>query len=282
MSAPQPGGGQHPPPSSSSITLSGSDLVKTTTTSVSQVITKPSSGSTLVGGAKIPLISHIGTSGIIPRPILAAPTIGSAQLKVIQTSSPNQVQLGSTIAPQDVPVDLAAPKNKHTGQIATTISSVIGHATMHHIPTSVIATGTPISVASTTPAVVSSVKLGSSTTATPIQTLRIPTIPAVSTLRTGGSQVISAPHVLQGTRTNVTLPRGPGQPALAVAVPKSVQGTIPNLAVVHQVPQVGGNKVTVLQQGANIISRGKATTFQTTGKIKIDPNLKKPLKFFKM
>ena len=134
------------------------------------------------------------------------------------------------------------------------------------ISTSVISNTNPISVTTTAPIAASSVKLGSSASATPIQTLRIPTIPAVSTLRAGSPQVISAPHVLHGTRTNVTLPRGPGQPALAVAVPKSVPGAMSNLAVVHQVPQVGGNKVTVLQQGANIISRGKATTFQTTGK----------------
>ena len=263
MSAPQPGAG---PPSTASLTLSATDLAKATASSVSQVITKPISGNAIVGAAKVPLISHIGTSGVIPRPILAAPSIGSAQLKVIQTSTQGptsgQVQLQSSVAPQDVPVDLAAPKNKSTPV------SVVGHTTMQHISTSVITTATPISIATTTPAIGSSVKLGSSTTATPIQTLRIPTIPAVSALRTGNAQVISAPHVLHGARTNVTLPRAPGQPALAVAVPKSAQGAMPNLAVVHQVPQVGGNKVTVLQQGANIISRGKATTFQATGKLK--------------
>ena len=268
MSVPQQTGGQLPPPSSTSLTLSAADLTKIPTTIVSQVTTKPSPGSTIVGATKIPLISHLGTSGVLPRPILAAPTIGSAQLKVIQTSTSgapvaNQVQLQSNIAPQDAPVDLAAPKNKSGGQSSTTISSVVGQATMQHLPS----TATPISIATTTPSIASNVKLGSSTSATPIQTLRIPTIPAVSTLRTGNPQVISAPHVLHGTRTNVTLPRAPGQQALAVAVPKSAQGTMPNLAVVHQVPQVGGNKVTVLQQGANIISRGKTTTFQTTGKL---------------
>ena len=267
MSGPQPGAG---PPSTASLTLSATDLAKATASSVSQVITKPISGNAIVGAAKVPLISHIGTSGVIPRPILAAPSIGSAQLKVIQTSTQGptsgQVQLQSSVAPQDVPVDLAAPKNKSTG--GPTPASVVGHTTMQHISTGVITTATPISIATTTPAIGSSVKLGSSTTATPIQTLRIPTIPAVSALRTGNAQVISAPHVLHGARTNVTLPRAPGQPALAVAVPKSAQGAMPNLAVVHQVPQVGGNKVTVLQQGANIISRGKATTFQATGKLK--------------
>mgnify|MGYP001345788950 CR=1 FL=1 len=268
MSGPQPGAG---PPSTASLTLSATDLAKATASSVSQVITKPISGNAIVGSAKVPLISHIGTSGVIPRPILAAPSIGSAQLKVIQTSTQvptsGHVQLQSSVAPQDVPVDLAAPKNKSTGG-PTTPASVVGHTTMQHISTGVITTATPISIATTTPAIGSSVKLGSSTTATPIQTLRIPTIPAVSGLRTGNAQVISAPHVLHGARANVTLPRAPGQPALAVAVPKSVQGAMPNLAVVHQVPQVGGNKVTVLQQGANIISRGKATTFQATGKLK--------------
>ena len=271
MSVPPQGGGQHPPPSSTSITLSSADLAKATSVSVSQVITKSVSGGTIVGAAKVPLISQIGASGVLPRPILAAPTVGSAQLKVIQTSTQgsasNQVQLQSSIAPQDLPVDLAAPKNKQTGQIPATISSVVGHATMQHIATSVITNTNPISVTTTASAAASSVKIGASASATPIQTLRIPTIPAVSTLRTGSPQVISAPHILHGTRTNVTLPRGPGQPALAVAVPKSVPGAMSNLAVVHQVPQVGGNKVTVLQQGANIISRGKATTFQTTGKI---------------
>jgi len=274
MSVPQQTGGQLPPPSSASLTLSAADLTKIPTTIVSQVTTKPSTGSTIVGTTKVPLISHLGTSGVIPRPILAAPAIGSAQLKVIQTSTTgapvsNQVQLQSNLAPQEAPVDLAAPKNKPGGQSSTTISSVVGHATMQHIPSSVISTATPISIATTTPAIASNVKLGSSTSATPIQTLRIPTIPAVSTLRTGNPQVISAPHVLHGTRTNVTLPRAPGQQALAVAVPKSAQGTMSNLAVVHQVPQVGGNKVTVLQQGANIISRGKTTTFQATGKLLI-------------
>jgi hypothetical protein len=275
MSGPQQTGGQLPLPSSASLALSAADLTKIPTTIVSQVTTRPSSGSTIVGTTKAPLISHLGTSGVIPRPILAAPTIGSAQLKVIQTSTSgpivsNQVQLQSNIAPQEAPVDLAAPKNKSGGQSSTTISSVVGHATMQHIPSSVtFSTATPISIATTSPAIVSNVKLGSSTSATPIQTLRIPTIPSVSTLRTGNPQVISTPHVLHGTRTNVTLPRAPGQQALAVALPKSVQGTMPNLAVVHQVPQVGGNKVTVLQQGANIISRGKTTTFQATGKLLI-------------
>ena len=270
MSVPTQGGGQHPPPSSTSLTLSSTDLTKATSVSVSQIITKSGSGNTIVGAAKVPLISHIGASNVLPRPILAAPTIGSAQLKVIQTSTQgsasNQVQIQSSIAPQDLPVDLAAPK-KSTGQIPATITPVVGHSPMQHIATSVISNTNPISVTTTTPAAASSVKLGSSASATPIQTLRIPTIPAVSTLRTGSPQVISAPHVVHGTRTNVTLPRGPGQPALAVAVPKSVPGAISNLAVVHQVPQVGGNKVTVLQQGANIISRGKTATFQTTGTI---------------
>ena len=256
MSVPQQGG--IPPPSSASLTLSASDLSKTNLTTVNPGVSKPTTQ--LVSTAKVPLISH---HPVIPRPILAAPTVGSAQLKVIHTSSQGQT---ASMATQELPVDLAAPKGKSTGQTPTTISSVIGHATMQPVPTAAVTTATSISIAASTTTIASNVKLGSSsTTATPIQTLRIPTIPAVSTLRTGTPQVISAPHVLHGTRTNVTLPRAPGQPALAVAVPKTVQGTIPNLAVVHQVPQVGGNKVTVLQQGANIISRGKTTTFQAAG-----------------
>ena len=269
MSGPPPGGGQslgaQPPPAS--LTLSATDFVKTSTSSALQGATKPATATPLVGTTKVPLITH--HTSVMPRPILAAPTIGSAQLKVIQTSAPgqtsNQVQLQSS-APQDQPVDLVAPKSKTVGQVQTTIASVISHAAVQPVSTCGQPTVTPIAIATSTTGGATTVKLGASTTATPIQTLRIPTIPAVSTLRPGSPQVISAPQVLHGTRTNVSIPRAPGQPALAVAVPKPAQGTVPNLAVVHQVPQGGGNKVTVLQQGANLPLLGKRTTFQTAGK----------------
>ena len=251
MSAPPPGSG--PPPGLAPVTVSASEMAKTTA-SQQLGVPKPIVGTALLGGATL-----VGNVATMPRPILSAPPLGT-QLKVIQAPPPtqghSQVQLQALAAPQDQPVDLAAPKNKP-------IIQATSHATAQPIIASGAALAAPIAIASS-----SLVKSGAplSSSATPIQTLRIPTIPTISGIRPGSPQVIAAPQVVQGTRGGASIPRAPGHPALAVAMPKVAQGAIPNLAVVHQVAgQAGsGNKVTVLQQGvANIASRGGKQTFPT-------------------